>query len=74
MLAGGGAEAGGGDSGVMQLRGVAHVPAFEAVGGDLGMELQGQGEVFDGKGLMGVEFCLARWSAPGGRSKVSPCQ
>src|SRR5208282_3399579 len=42
-LAGGGAQVGGGDAGMMQLAGVAHVPALEAVGGDLGMELQGEG-------------------------------
>ena len=55
-LAGGGAQAGGGDAGVMQLAGVAYVPAFEAFGGYFGMELEGEGVVSEGEGLLVVEF------------------
>ncbi len=66
-LAGGGAELGGGDGGVVKFAGVAYVPAFEAFGGDFGMELQGEGVASDGEGLIGVEMSLGEVDGVGGK-------
>ena len=69
MLVGGGAQAGGGDAGMIQFAGMAHIPGLQAVGGDFGMELQGQGEAADGEGLMGVAFCPGQMERAGGQVK-----
>ena len=49
VVLGGGAQGGDGDAGLVQLIGVADIPTFKARGCNLGVELQSQGEVFDGK-------------------------
>ena len=66
VLEGCGAEVGGGDVCMTQFAGVAYVPALQALGGDLGMELQGQGVVSDGEGLVVVEFCFCEVERAGG--------
>ena len=66
MLESGGAEVGGGDAGVMELAGVAYIPAFEALGGDFGVELQGEGVVAEGEGLLVVEFGFCEVDGAGG--------
>jgi hypothetical protein len=67
VLAGGGAEFGGGDGGVVEFAGVAYVPAFEAFCGDFGMELQGEGVASDGEGLVGIKICLGELDGVGGK-------
>ena len=65
-MEGGGAEGGGGDRGVLEFAGVAYIPAFEAFGGDFGMELEGEGRVSEGEGLLVVEFGFCEMEGVGG--------
>jgi len=66
VLAGGGAEVGGEDVGVVEFTGVAYIPAFKAFGGDFGMELEGEGVVAEGEGLLVVEFGFCEMDGAGG--------
>ena len=67
MFVGGGAEVGGWDVGVVEFAGVAYVPAFEAFGGDFGMELEGQGIFSEGEGLLVVEFGFCEMKRASGK-------
>ena len=70
VLAGGRAQVGRGDACMVQFAGVAYIPALQTVGGDLGMELQCQGEVSEGEGLIGVDFCFCEMERAGGKVEV----
>jgi hypothetical protein len=66
VLLGGGAEVGGGDACVVEFAGVAYIPAFEAFGGDFGMELKGEGVVSEGEGLLVVTIGFCQVEGAGG--------
>jgi hypothetical protein len=61
------AQAGRGDSRMVQFAGVAHIPTLQAFGGDLGMELQCQRAISECKGLIGVDFGLCQVERAGGQ-------
>ena len=51
---------------MMQFTGMAHIPGLQAVGGDFGMELKGEGVVSEGEGLLVVTIGFCQVEGAGG--------
>ena len=64
VFVGGRAQALDRNPGMAQFAGVAHVPAFQAGSGDLGVKLQAEREVSDCKCLIRIEISLGQVKCP----------